>query len=159
MNDSEEKILDELAADLQSNPPCDTQSTTIVIKQPQDLSHLDDLERYVNESAQKSNDILFQVIKNFAADVGDDPERAAALSTLFKSNTDLIKLLNDRIIKSKNNQTRIEIQKLKEQGHTMEKIIDAQQSIITNRDDMFKELFKEAEGADEVDEVEDIEND
>ena len=146
--DESEDILDELARDLQTNPPCDPQPTQIHIKQPQDLSRQDDLERYVNESAQKSNDIIHQVIKNFAADVGDDPERAAALSNLVKSNTDLLKLLNDRLIKEKENVVKLEIQKLKQQGDTMEKIIDAQKSVISNRDEMFKELFKESNDGD-----------
>ena len=110
MDELEENILDELARDLQENPPCDPQPTQIHIKQPQDLSRQDDLERYVNESVQKSNDIVYQVIKNFAIDVGDDPERAVALSNLVKSNTDILKILNDRLIKEKENTVKLEIQ-------------------------------------------------
>ena len=149
MDELEENILDELARDLQTNPPCDPQPTQIHIKQPQDLSKQGDLERYINESTQKSNDIIHQVIKNFAVDVGDDPERAAALSTLVKSNTDLLKLLNDRLIKEKENTVKLEIQKLRHQGESMEKIIDAQKSVIMNRDEMFKELFKDSNDDDD----------
>lgn len=154
MTDPEENILDELARDLQENPPCQTQSTQISINQPKNISSEDQLEEYINDSTQKSNDILFQVIKNFAADVGDDPERAAAFATLMKSNTDLLKLLNDRLIKVKDNKTKVDIQKLKAEGDTMEKIIDAQKSVILNRDEIFKELFKEPEEAEKGEETE-----
>ena len=148
MEEETENFLDELARDLQNNPPCQTQSTQITTNQPTDISNHDDLEKYVNDNTQKSNDILFQVISQFAKDVGDDPERAEAFAKLLKSNTDLLKLLNTRLIKEKEMANKLAIQKVKENGESMNKVIESQKSIIMNRDEIFKEILKEKKDAD-----------
>lgn len=141
MSEDNEDILNELAKDLQDNPPCKSQSTQITQSPMTDISKEEDLEKYINDNTQKNNDVLFQVIKQFAQDVGDDPEKAQAFATLLKSNTELLKLLNDRLIKEKEMKTKIEIQKLKESGDSMEKLIDSQKSVIMNRDKIFKEIL------------------
>lgn len=141
--EDKENLFDELARDLQNNPPCQAQSTQITISPTNDISEDSDLEKYINVNAQKSGDVLFQVINQFAKDVGDDAERAEAFSKLMKSNTDLLKILNDRLVKERQMKTRLAIAKLKEDGENMDKLIESQKSITMNRDELFKELLKD----------------
>ena len=158
MTNEEDNILDELAKDLQANPPCQSQSTQITPTQSKDISKEKDLEAYINDNVQESSDIILQVIKQFAKDVGDDPERAEAFSKLIKSNTDTIKLLNDRLNKDRANKTKKELQKMRGEGKAMEKMIEAQKSITLSRDEMFKEVFKDIEDIENI-EVEEIKKD
>jgi len=145
MSDENDQFLDELAKELQANPPSQPQSQQIVVQPPQQINGTDALEEYINTNTQKSNDILNQVILKFAADIGDDPERAIAFANLIKSNTDLLKILNDRLIKDKDNQTKIEIQKIKEQGEVLNEAIQQGAAVQLARNEMFKEIFKETE--------------
>lgn len=154
MEEEKENLFDELARDLQNNPPCQAQSTQITTSPTNDISKEDDLEKYINDNVQKNGDILNQVINRFAKDVGDDAERAEAFSKLIKSNTDLIKVLNDRLIKERQMKNRLAIAKLKEDGENMDKLIESQKSIIMNRDEIFKEILKDKKDPKEADVIE-----
>ena len=150
-----EDILDQLAADLQDNPPSMGSSGGKLTPSPTvDMDDIESVEKYVNESAQKSNDILMQVLQNFAADVHDDPERASAFAQLIKSNTELLKLFNDRINKSKDNQTKILVQQMKGQVTSVKETLEREASIVGNRDNIFKEILNDAQEAGEFEEVE-----
>lgn len=154
MTDAED-ILDELAADLQANPPCQGRQTTqITINTPQNLDEDTVKEAYVNNQIQQTNDILVSAMKQFAQDVGDDPERADALSKLIDSNTKLLKLVNDQIIKSRDNKTKVEVEKIKQQSEVIKDAIEKQQNIVASRDSVFKEILKDAQDVD-LEEVED----
>jgi hypothetical protein len=152
MQEENDNILDELAADLQNNPPKYGRSTQITVGNTKDISNIDDLETYVNENSQKSNDIMLQVLQNFAKDIGDDAERAEAFAKLVKSNTDLLKILNTRLIKEKEFINKINIEKIRTEKETVNKLIEQQNSIVMSREEMFKELLKDAQDAEVVDE-------
>jgi hypothetical protein len=146
--------LDELVKDLTENPPTIQQFAAILDKPTVDLNSDATLEGYINMSAQKSNNVLLQVILNFANTVGDDPDRAAALAALIKSNVDILKVLGDQLNKNRDNITKLAVQKMKSEGDIIRETISKEGSVVTSRDDMFRELFKEAEDAELVDEDE-----
>jgi hypothetical protein len=146
--------LDELVNELKDNPP--NRQLFAPINEPTtvEISTDADLAGYINNSAQKSNNILLQVILNFANTVGDDPDRAAALAALIKSNTDILKILNDQLGKTRDNATKLAIQKMKTEAVALQETIQNEGSVVTPRDQLFKELFKDATDADFDDEEE-----
>lgn len=158
MSDNKEDEFDDLASslakDLLDNPPNSKKSRELIrAEDSKPISEKDQLESYINTSAQKSNSILLQVIEQFANDVGDDPDRANALATLIKSNTDMLKLLNDRLIKREDNKTKVEIQKMKVDGNVIRDVMSggSGKSVVASRQELFDELIKDAEEAEFVD--------
>ena len=154
-NEDLEDIFDELAQDLLNNPPNKPHQNAITVpKTTNDLAEDEDLEKYINDNVQVNSSLVSQITANFANQVGDDPERIAAFATLVKSNADLMKILNQRLIKSKDNKVKIEIEKLRQQGDTIRDAIETEKSIVSNRDAFFKELLKDAEDAEIVEKEE-----
>jgi hypothetical protein len=153
--DSEEAddILNELAADLQANPPRDGNNfnAPITVGQIEQILDEDALQTYITNNTQQSNNILSQLILRFAQDVGDDPERISALANLIKGQTTLLKLLNDQLIKAKDNKTKIEIQKMKQEGNIIKDAIAGNKSVVSSRDAIFKEILKDAQDVEEID--------
>lgn len=145
-------ILNELAADLQANPPKDGNhfNTPITTGQIQQIIDEDALQTYIADNTQQSNNILSQIILRFAQDVGDDPERISALATLIKGQTSLLKLLNDQLIKARDNKTKIEVQKMRSVENNIKDVIADNKSIISHREAIFKEILKEAKDAEDI---------
>jgi len=138
------EIAKGLAEELQSNPPnqrnFNPPMEEIAVR---DLNSDTTIEEYINTSAQKSNEILNQVLARLAPDVGDDPERIDAFAKLIKSNTEILKIFNDQLINNRNNQTKIVIAKMKHDG-SMKDVIENEESVVSSRDDMFRHLIKNA---------------
>lgn len=161
MSDNQEDefndLANELAEDLLNNPPNSKKSRELIrAEDTKDIAKKSELEEYVNTSAQKSNSILLKVIEQFANDVGDDPDRANALATLIKSNTDLLKLLNDRLIKREDNKVKLEIQKMKIDGTILNDVMNGKEgkSVVASRQELFDELIKDAEDAELIEDEE-----
>lgn len=150
-NDNLDNIFNELAQDLINNPPNQPQQTQITVPQTiDDLTDDEDLEKFINNNVQVNSSIVTQIMTQFANTVGDDPERIDAFSKLVKSNADLMKILNQRLIKSKDNKVKMEIVKLRQKGEAIREAIETERTIISNRDAFFKELLKDAEEAEIV---------
>jgi hypothetical protein len=156
MSDDTKKIEDEIDAlaneafvnELMANPPNQTPSAEIVVSQPKQLASDAQIEEFVNDGVQITNEIVAQVMKTFAQDVGDDPEKLTAFSNIVKANNDTLKILNAQIIRDRDNKTKIEIAKIKEKGDIIKDVLSGKsedKSIVSTRDEIFKELLKEAE--------------
>jgi len=145
-NDQQD-LINELAEELLENPPNGSRQYEIEVSENKPLSQDNQIEKFVNDSIQQTDSILQQVLLQYARDVGDDPERIAALSQLVKSKSDSIKILADQLNKARDNETKIELQKLKQQGETIREIINGEdgKSVVSTRDEIFKEVLKEAE--------------
>jgi hypothetical protein len=124
---------------------------------PEDLDN--ELDELVNELKDNPpNRQLFAPINEpttveISTDA-DDPDRAAALAALIKSNTDILKILNDQLGKTRDNATKLAIQKMKTEAVALQETIQNEGSVVTPRDQLFKELFKDATDADFDDEEE-----
>jgi len=156
-----EDLLNELAADLQANPPNENKMLQTQISLPVNtqLNNDENIEEFINNSTQQSAGILLQVIQKFSNQIGDDPDRASALSELIKGHTNILNLLNQQIIKNRDNQTKIEIQKLKEQGNIIQDVINNDKTtVVCSRDEMFKQILDDAQDVDLVDDEEEEEN-
>ena len=153
-----EELAKGLADELQNNPPNQRDfGSPLAVINITDLNTDPSIEGYINASAQKSNEILTQVIARLAPDVGDDPDRIDAFSKLIKSNTDLLKIFNDQLISNRNNQTKIEVAKIKQSGENLKAAITADGSVVANRDEMFRALAENAKEA-VVEDLEDLED-
>jgi len=159
LNNIEDEI-DELASqalvdELMANPPNSAPKAEIVISPPKPMSEDSQIEKHINDNVQTTTNIVNQVMAQFAQDVGDDPDRLTAFANVVKANNDTLKILNAQIIRNRDNQTKIEVTKIKQQGEIIKDVMNADgenKSVVASRDDIFKEIFKEVEDAEVIDE-------
>jgi hypothetical protein len=159
LNNIEDEI-DELASqalvdELMANPPNSKPKVEIVLSQPKPMSEDSQIEKHINDNVQTTTDIVTQVMTQYAKDIGDDPDRLSAFASIVKANNDTLKILNAQIIRGRDNQTKIEVAKIKQQGEIIKDVMNGDsdgKSVTASRDDVFKEIFKEVEEAEIIDE-------
>lgn len=158
MSNENEQQLDELLNELAKNPPGNSKSPAIQLpKTIQKFGKDKELEEFITDNAQKNINELFQVIVNLSKDAGDDPEKLAALATLVSSNTNLLRLLNQRLTQNKDITAKLQMLKLKLEHSKIDDIIDLEGSVTSTRELAFKKILEETE-KEEKDEDADEEN-
>lgn len=141
-----EEAIDELISELQNNPPyMKSQGLSAQpIRKPTSVPNImghELLEQYINTKAQESQDVLMQIILRLAQDAGDDPDKLTALSNLINNNTQILNMLNSRLIKTNDNATKVKIQELKNTKEKLKDVIETEGGVVSDRNSMMKNLF------------------
>lgn len=136
--------LDELVNELSKNPISgnnNTQHNQLSLpSQTKKLKSDEILADFVDENLQKTNDLTLNVLLQIANQLHGDPDRIEAFANLLDKHSNILKLLNDRIIKNKDNKTKILIQQMKNESDKIKDEIEKGGTITSGREDLFNAL-------------------
>lgn len=131
----------------------------------ENLSQEEDLEKFTSDKMQEFLSDLMSVNKTLLlnAKTTSDPELLNSMTALLNNTTKILDSFNKQVITDKNNKTKIELQKLKD-NNKEKKLIDDVKGLISSREEAFKNILqqerdiKEAESipAEEIDKNEEI---
>lgn len=163
-NNTPEKELDNLLAEMQK----DTSELNIneigkQLKKVKKIVSAEDMESYINRQTQLLlNHVLFAV-EQLTVDIAGCTDSASieAYSKLIASSAQVIEVLNKKLIKDKDNQTKKEITKLKaiqspnNNVNGNEYLLEDEENghLVGNRDNVFKQILKSAHKELELEEI------
>lgn len=142
-------LLNELAQELQANPPKSSQPQRSLQIQPvKNINDEDSIKEYLNGSIQTNINASTALIIRLINDIQDEPEKIDALASLLKSNKDLLGLLNTQLLKQKEIAVKLKLGEMKLGSHQIKERVENAKSVVCSRNEAFKAMLNEAEESD-----------
>jgi hypothetical protein len=142
--------LDELLNDFQEmeiQVPKDIENAIVPLK---DLTQSIDLEKFVQEHSQRliqKGLTALETLMDDAASSGD-PELIESVGKFASSITSSIEILNKQVLKNKDHQSKIELEKIK-RDRTLNDGLNEVKGLVTSREEAFREILKELQDKEE----------
>lgn len=136
--------LDELLTDFQDMEMQVSKDVADAIVPLKDLTQSTDLEKFVQENSQRLIQKGLTALETLMDDAvsSGDPEFIESVGKLTASITSSIEILNKQVLKNKDHQSKIEIEKIK-RDPTLNAGLNEVKGLITSREEAFREILKE----------------